>query len=392
MGALAARMFSASRLKLFENGVVSLNLPISEQVVGTMATRTTHSKSVALPGRLLHLVDARGEVLDNPYLFRTKGEVVHALTAHKAADLVQHSFSCSKVRSATKQHRHCGVCSQCIDRRFGVLAAGAGDHDPADTYEVDLLLGARENDQHRVMALDYVRRAQFAVRQDPLEFVAHFGAELNSAVGWVPEHTPSDAMRAIYELHQRHGIEIDRVLETALKEHARSLIEGDAPSTALLLQVQVRPPPGATAVASPRTVEPTTNGLHLRNGYGVECPLDVACDQMEERFVVRGLVDWGEQRARLCIALLDQLERDERDGLNSENHKTIAAATIADEMGLDDVEHVRKLVERCRKDLAEAYEGHFGYRPSRPLLIHNIRRKGYRLDPRTKVVALEQLE
>ncbi len=42
LGAAGARVFGLKRIRFYENGVVSLNLPISEQVVGERATRTTH--------------------------------------------------------------------------------------------------------------------------------------------------------------------------------------------------------------------------------------------------------------------------------------------------------------------------------------------------------------
>jgi len=42
LAAVVARAFGLSRIRFYENGVVSLNLPISEQVVGSRATRTTH--------------------------------------------------------------------------------------------------------------------------------------------------------------------------------------------------------------------------------------------------------------------------------------------------------------------------------------------------------------
>ena len=44
----------------------------------------------------------------------------------------------------TKLHPHCGQCSQCIDRRFAILAAGQDEDDPEDAYKVDLLLDGRE--------------------------------------------------------------------------------------------------------------------------------------------------------------------------------------------------------------------------------------------------------
>jgi hypothetical protein len=42
LACVVARLFGKTRIRFFENGVVSINLPISEQVVGARATRTTH--------------------------------------------------------------------------------------------------------------------------------------------------------------------------------------------------------------------------------------------------------------------------------------------------------------------------------------------------------------
>lgn len=44
IAAAVAHMAGLSRVRFYENGVVSINLPIAEQVVGTKATRTTHPR------------------------------------------------------------------------------------------------------------------------------------------------------------------------------------------------------------------------------------------------------------------------------------------------------------------------------------------------------------
>ncbi|MGA8025786.1 MAG: hypothetical protein WB992_01485, partial [Bryobacteraceae bacterium] len=46
MAFAVSRVFGLNRSRFYENGVVSLNLPISEQVVGTRATRTTHPQTL----------------------------------------------------------------------------------------------------------------------------------------------------------------------------------------------------------------------------------------------------------------------------------------------------------------------------------------------------------
>ncbi len=50
---MAARRRTLRRPPLYENGIISHNLPISGQVVGTMATRTTHPLSLLLLERFL---------------------------------------------------------------------------------------------------------------------------------------------------------------------------------------------------------------------------------------------------------------------------------------------------------------------------------------------------
>jgi hypothetical protein len=59
----------------------------------------------------------------------------------------------------TKMYPHCGKCSQCIDRRFAMLAASQEGEDPAEAYSVDLLLGKRGAGPDREMALSFVRSA-----------------------------------------------------------------------------------------------------------------------------------------------------------------------------------------------------------------------------------------
>ena len=67
LGYAAASLVKAPASDFFENGIVSLNLPIDRQVVGTMATRTTHPLFLTRLERLLSAM-ARGAIsVRNPY-------------------------------------------------------------------------------------------------------------------------------------------------------------------------------------------------------------------------------------------------------------------------------------------------------------------------------------
>jgi hypothetical protein len=85
----------------------------------------------------------------------------------------------------TVAQTHCGVCSQCVDRRFGVLAAGLEAHDPDTLYKLDLLMDPLPPGEARTMVEAFVRTASEIERMDDVAFFARFG-ELSRAVRFIP--------------------------------------------------------------------------------------------------------------------------------------------------------------------------------------------------------------
>jgi hypothetical protein len=159
----------------FENGIVSLNLPPVSQVVGARATRTTHPQTLAGFRRILS--EALREPFDvsNPYAWITKSEVIQRIAQGGCANLIRHTRSCARVHAMTKLHPHCGECSQCIDRRFAVLATGLEQEDPEEAYKVDLLLGSRGPGPDREMALAHVRSASKISQMTDIDFFTQYG-------------------------------------------------------------------------------------------------------------------------------------------------------------------------------------------------------------------------
>ncbi|MBK8482444.1 MAG: hypothetical protein IPL40_14975 [Proteobacteria bacterium] len=124
MAGAVAHLIGRERVLLFENGVIGLNLPISRQVVGATATRTAHPKVLWGFSRILEAVAGRRLTIENPFVLKTRAEVMERLAASGAAGLIRHSVSCAHVSARTNMHPHCGACSQCIDRRFGTCQRG----------------------------------------------------------------------------------------------------------------------------------------------------------------------------------------------------------------------------------------------------------------------------
>src|SRR4029453_6451092 len=93
----------------------------------------------------------------NPFIWKTRSEVALLGAATGHPELIGQSISCSRIRSMTSEQPHCGVCSQCLDRRFATLAAGLSAWDPGDGYRVDLFTGPRDRPDDITMAESYVR-------------------------------------------------------------------------------------------------------------------------------------------------------------------------------------------------------------------------------------------
>src|SRR5205823_3357947 len=133
---VVAHIFRKKEITFYENGIVSLNLPLARHVLGTRATRTTHPKALADFGSLFSLVAEEPIKVLNPFFWKTKAELVSMLAVEGMADLIRRSFSCSRVRTATVTGKHCGVCSQCLERRFALFSAGLEREEPEETYKV----------------------------------------------------------------------------------------------------------------------------------------------------------------------------------------------------------------------------------------------------------------
>lgn len=231
LGTLVAQSVQAGGVRFYENGIVSLNLPLAQEALRARASRTTHPVTLYLLSRLCAAVTGREFVVDNPYFFKTKTEVVASLATHEAAHLIPYSCSCS--HSIFKgSRRHCGLCSQCIDRRFAVTAAGLLEYETAADYVSDVFAGRREKDVDRAIAVDYTRHGIELNQRSEEQLAESFNAEISRAVRY--EAKRSEAAQKIIAMHKRHGEVVTRVLEQAVREYASTLSDRTLDSTSLL--------------------------------------------------------------------------------------------------------------------------------------------------------------
>jgi 7-cyano-7-deazaguanine synthase in queuosine biosynthesis len=237
LGAIVAASVRAAGVRFFENGIVSLNLPVADEVLRSRASRTTHPKSLQLFEQFFSRVLGRQTAFDNPYVLKTKAEVVSLIGAKNAGPLIGQSCSCShQGLFHSKTQWHCGTCSQCIDRRMAIFASGVEQYDKADDYVSDVFTGPRDEGYERQIAVNYARHAMELNRMSAVEMAAKFNAELSRASRCFPRR--SEAAEEFVEMHRRHGKAAMEVLESQIQQHATEITCGTLePSSMLALVV-----------------------------------------------------------------------------------------------------------------------------------------------------------
>jgi hypothetical protein len=381
LGAVTARLFNRDRIRFYENGVVGLNLPPVAQVVGARATRTTHPQVLAGFRRVLTAVLDHPFDVENPFAWVTKSDVVERISANGCSDLIRHTRSCTRVHDMTKLHPHCGQCSQCIDRRFGVLAAGQENEDPAEAYKVDLFTGERPAGPDREMALAFVRSASRILRMDDVAFFAQYG-EASRIVDYFSEPADRVAER-IFDLHERHAASVCGVFEDGIANQKSALREGMLPADCLLTLVigqreEQRAYPEPQAVAD----EAATIGAEIR----------MAIDEDGGRVVFDR---WGEivgVSAELLAALAEPFREATQRELTPENYPFTGTAALLGRTHCESDETFRRRVLRCRNKITKMAKRAGDQAPSIDAVIENSQRHGYRLNPdRVRIVALSEL-
>lgn len=234
LGAAVARVFGLNRIRFYENGVISLNLPISEQVVGARATRTTHPQVLDGFANLFSLLIEETFAVENPFLWITKTEVVNLIGDAGCGDLIGQSVSCTHTREQTTEKPHCGRCSQCISRKFATLASRFSNCDPSSLYHIDLLTDARTPEKDLTLVESFIRTATRIGSMNELQVVEHYG-EVSRVLRHLRPLSADQVAERVIQLYRRHATEVTGVMDAAFSAHASDIREGKLPATCAIL-------------------------------------------------------------------------------------------------------------------------------------------------------------
>lgn len=373
-----ARMFDRDRFTFYENGVVSLNLPIAADVLGARATRTTHPKVVRGFETLFSQLVRRQITIETPFLWLTKREIIEQLVLGGQAPLLARSVSCVHPIRWTKDVRHCGTCSQCIDRRFAVLAAGAEQHDVADGYRVDLLTGDRSH-EGLDPAIAYVKFARTIANMEQMRFQAEF-PHVSAALHSVPGLRAAEVLERVWNLHRRHADGVISVLSRATTQFADDLVQGRLAAGSLLKLCFARD--------RVETVGPDTTAQTAEFIDRLSLPIcEFAVDEIGKKVCFRGDFTLKGAGYWLVRALVDNHRQAKR---RNEDVPYYWTPDLADALGMEETAF-RTLRGRVCKEVEERLAVDQGVVLSNGF-IENLKSQGYRLSPELREVSLADLK
>ncbi|MGB7320966.1 MAG: 7-cyano-7-deazaguanine synthase, partial [Albidovulum sp.] len=313
LGAVTALSFGTDKVSFYENGVVSLNLPPVGNVLGTRATRTTHPQTLSRFTDLFSRIFAKPVRIDNPFFWRTKTDVLNKIVRLGMADQIAQTRSCADVHNQTLQYPHCGRCSQCIDRRFAVLAAGLERYDPEDAYRLDLMDGVRARVQDKETVLSYLRNAIGYEVMGAVDLEQRFPAIL-SAVEYLNEPATT-ALPRLADLLKRHGAAVTGVMrKTLAHRNANEFPVGSLPFLFGDLQQQRSFGVERMEVPRPEPIPP-------------EETLTLDFDRKRKVLVINDVIELRGARYELLVHLAEDHLRCAGQGINLLDYTAIQAGT-----------------------------------------------------------------
>lgn len=235
LSATVAAMFNKNRIRFYENGITSLNLPIAEQVIGARATRTTHPKSIADFQRLFSLISNCNFEVETPFLWKTKTDVLQSIKASGQAKLIKNTVSCSHVFAMTKLKTHCGCCSQCIDRRLAVFAAEGVEYDPDEMYTVDVFKGERTDSKDLTLAESFVSSMREMATMTGVQFFGKYG-DVSRVIPYIKGRS-DDVATKIFSLCKRNGEQVQDAIKNAVEYYSEDFGKGNLPDRCLFRQL-----------------------------------------------------------------------------------------------------------------------------------------------------------
>jgi len=208
-----AKTYKQNCIYVFENGITSLNFAETQDLINARSSRTTHPQTLSKLAELFTLIAEEDFTINNPYLFKTKTDVVEVIKNYDKLDFLDNSVSCSSTRNKKRNTTHCGECSQCIDRRFAVYAASVENEDENGIYNFDFLRDDLLEDDIKKRLTDYIRLANRWAKQDFDGWWDERSLEILEIIDYIEGDSDTDKMKVLYDLCFKHSQNVEKAIK-----------------------------------------------------------------------------------------------------------------------------------------------------------------------------------
>jgi len=228
---------SQKKFFVYENGITSINFPKRQDLINSRASRTTHPKTIVLLEKFFSELEGTQIKIETPFFWKTKSDLFKMLKDFGRKDLITSSVSCSRTFQNLELATHCGVCSQCIDRRFASYSSESEDIDNSGIYALEFINNPINNDEVKTTLIDYIRQARDFATWNTDHFYSEFLSELVDIIDYVSGDEEDGVMR-IYNLCNKHGKQVLRGIKKIRDIHENLFT--DIPDNSLLKLISDR--------------------------------------------------------------------------------------------------------------------------------------------------------
>lgn len=121
LGIVEAYFSDLNKVNIYENGIMSLNIPVNHTRI---TTKTTHPKTLFLLNSILEALNIDIKI-ENTCINKTKAEMVADLTP-EYIEQIKDTMTCGVSRTNPKyqndKYNHCGACIPCLLRKITIVA------------------------------------------------------------------------------------------------------------------------------------------------------------------------------------------------------------------------------------------------------------------------------
>lgn len=215
LGSAFARCLNLKDVYLSDNGIVTFNLRSTAQNIGALNTRSTNPKLISYVNQLNQMIwQEKAPTVTNKLLWYTKAEVIQGLKSLGQSKLLSMSTSCVSTKNLSKINPYCGICSQCVDRRFSAdWAKISEDDEPRTHYKVNIFTDdlIKENDKGigKTHAENYFRKAEALLTMTDSAFLDKH----NELYDFIPDETDElEFLKNVFDLHKRFATQIHETI------------------------------------------------------------------------------------------------------------------------------------------------------------------------------------